>query len=293
MCPYIHLFGLNIPSYGLCMAVAMLLACTIAALRVKKRGLSFNDLLIIAACAIGLGIVGAKVLYIVVTYDFSYIIESILTANFDFITYSGLVFYGGLIGGVLGAMLGAKIAKSKLADYSDAVVPVLPLAHAIGRIGCFLSGCCYGMEYSGWPAMCFPNSVAGLSPDVSVLPTQLFEAALNILVFAALMLYTRKKRKGFTALYVYLTIYGVERFVLEFFRGDEIRGIFGAFSTSQWISIILIVIAVGCMILERYKKPSAEECDAELCASFSQDVNDDETVSKDQDRTSSSEANKE
>ncbi len=271
MLPYLDLFGAKIPMYGLCMAVAMLLAVGLSCLRAKKRGADVDRLLTIALAAIVCGIIGAKLLYFIVTYSWDEFINGVRASGFSFIMNGGLVFYGGLIGGVIGAFLGAKIVRVKLSDYSDAVVPTLPLAHAIGRLGCFCSGCCYGRVTDSWIGMCFPNSITGLAPDVRVIPTQLIESGLNLILFIALMLFTRKKRYGFTALFVYIIAYGVERFLLEFLRGDEIRGIFGWFSTSQWISIGLVILgAVGLVVTVRAGKrakaaaPSpAPEADAE------------------------------
>lgn len=255
MLPYLDLFGAKVPMYGLCMAVAMLLAVGLSCLRAKKRGADVDRLLTIALAAIVCGIIGAKLLYFIVTYSWDEIVSGLRANGFSFIINGGLVFYGGLIGGVLGAFLGAKLVRVKLSNYSDAVVPTLPLAHAIGRLGCFCSGCCYGRATDSWIGMCFPNSITGLAPDVRVIPTQLIESGLNLILFVALVLFTLKRRRGFTTLFVYLIAYGVERFLLEFLRGDEIRGIFGLFSTSQWISIGLMLLgAAGLIITHAAKK---------------------------------------
>lgn len=255
MLPYLDLFGAKVPMYGLCMAVAMLLAVGLSCLRAKKRGADVDRLLTIALAAIVCGIIGAKLLYFIVTYSWDEFVNGLRANGFSFIINGGLVFYGGLIGGVLGAFLGAKLVRVKLSNYSDAVVPTLPLAHAIGRLGCFCSGCCYGKVTDSWIGMCFPNSITGLAPDVRVIPTQLIESGLNLILFVALVLFTLKKRRGFTTLFVYLIAYGVERFLLEFLRGDEIRGIFGLFSTSQWISIGLMLLgAAGLIITHAAKK---------------------------------------
>lgn len=249
MLPFINLFGVQVPMYGVCMSIAMLLAISLSCLRAKKRGLDVDRLLTIVLAAIVCGIVGAKLLYFIVTYSWDEFIASIKANGIGYLLQGGLVFYGGLIGGVLGAFLGARFTHTKISEYSDSIVPTLPLAHAIGRIGCFFSGCCYGRPTDSWIGVCFPHSVTGLSPDVAVIPTQLIESGLNLLLFIALLIYTRKERKGFTTLYVYLIAYGVERFLLEFLRGDEIRGIFGSLSTSQWISLLLIIVSAIMLVI--------------------------------------------
>lgn len=253
MLPFLKIFGVEIPMYGLCMSAAIGIALLLSCLRARKRGLDWDGIISIALVAIICGIVGAKLLYILVTYSPSEIIAKLKAEGFSFIANSGLVFYGALICGVAGAFLGAAIFKKRLVRYCDSIVPTLPLAHAIGRLGCFFSGCCYGKVTESWIGMCFPNSVSGLSPEVRVIPTQLIESGANVLVFLFLLWFTRKHRKGYTTLFVYLMIYAVERFLIEFLRGDEIRGIFGGLSTSQWISIALFAVgAVGLIWTAEY-----------------------------------------
>ena len=249
MLPYINIFNIQIPMYGLLMALAMLLSIGISWFRAKKRGRDADKLLSIAIAAIVLGIFGAKLLYFIVTYSWEQFVNTLNSNGIMWLLQGGLVFYGGLIGGVLGAFLGAKFVKVRLSDYSDPVVPTLPLAHAIGRMGCFCAGCCYGRVTDSWLGIQFPTAATGLPEGVAVIPTQLIEAGANLLVFAFLMWFARKERRGFTTLFVYLIIYGVERFLIEYLRGDEIRGIFGVFSTSQWISIALVVFGVVCLVL--------------------------------------------
>ena len=127
-------------------------------------------------------------------------------------------------------------------------------------MGCFCAGCCYGRETDSFIGVCFPDSVSGLAPDVRVIPTQLIESCANVLVFAALLLITRKKRKGYTSLFIYMMIYAVVRFLIEFLRGDEIRGAYWLFSTSQWISIGLFLLSLtGLAATKRWyeKRPLA------------------------------------
>lgn len=231
------------------MAAAMILAVAISCLRAKKRGIDPDRVLTLAIFAIVAGIIGAKLLFFIVTYSPREMVEMIRTKGISALLESGLVFYGGLIGGVLGALLGAGFAKTPLRRFSDPVVPVLPLAHAIGRMGCFFAGCCYGRVTESWIGICFPTEATGLAEGVKVIPTQLIEAGANILVFIFLLWFTRKHRRGFLTLFVYIVIYGVERFLIEFLRGDEIRGFLGFLSTSQWISVALIAAGVVGMIL--------------------------------------------
>ncbi|MCR5809598.1 MAG: prolipoprotein diacylglyceryl transferase [Clostridiales bacterium] len=249
MLPYLHIGKLQIPMYGLCMATAMLVAVFLSYFRTRRRGEDSDKLLTIALFAIVFGIIGAKLLYFFVTYTWQEFVDLVKANGILYLMEGGLVFYGGLIGGLIGAYVGSLIVREKLHVYSDPVVPTLPLAHAIGRMGCFCSGCCYGRATDSWIGMTFPNSITGLAPNVRVIPTQLIEAGINILIFVFLLIFTAKRRKGYTTLFVYVMLYGVMRFLLEFLRGDDIRGFLLGLSTSQWISIGLIVLGAVGLIL--------------------------------------------
>ena len=245
MYPYLDVFGRNIPSYGFCMAIGILISCFIGFIRAYKYKLDINSLIVIVACAIGLGLFEAKVLYLFVSCDMDDVLNRLLHGNITDLTSSGQVFYGGLIGGIIGALLGAHISGTTrdLARYCEAIVPAIPLGHAFGRLGCYLGGCCYGAPYTGFGAVTFPM-VGVFEP---VFPVQLLEATMNIVIFILLVLPWQKKRQDFVSLYLYLILYSVVRFILEFFRGDEIRGITQGLSTSQWISIGLFIC--GFMLL--------------------------------------------
>lgn len=249
--PFFTVLGKVIPTYGLCMAVGILLAACIVYYRAKKVGLDINSMIIIAACAVGGALVGAKLLYIAVSYDPKEILEDITQGRFVILAGSGLVFYGGLIGGAVTALLGLIISgELKSADkVCSAVVPAIPVGHAVGRIGCFLAGCCYGAEYDGIFAVTFPK--AGVF--VPVFPVQLLEAALNMVLFLVLLYFGRREKIKYELLYLYMILYSLERFLLEFLRGDRIRGFLQGFSTSQWISMGLLAVG-SCVLLINFAR---------------------------------------
>ena len=242
MHPYIYIYGRQIGTYGVCMAAAVLLVASLAIKRGKKNGVVPEDIYIVGAAAMGFALICGSLLYIFVTYPAETIWKLIAAGKIDAILGGGIVFYGGLIGGVLGAILGTKIAKCKLSDLEASVVPFIPLGHAIGRIGCLMAGCCYGMEYEGLCAVYYANSVAGLPPDQGCFPTQLLEALINCGICAYLMYFTKQKKKTYDLIFRYLGIYAVVRFLLEFTRGDSIRGIYFGLSSSQWISLGLLAV---------------------------------------------------
>jgi len=145
----------------------------------------------------------------------------------------GFVFYGGLIFCLLFTYLFLKFTKVPFTSLIH-FVPAVAYAHGIGRIGCFLAGCCYGLETN--------HFLAVRLHDHLVLPTQLFESALCLFIGKYLE-HLIKVKKNFLVLPTYLLIYGMGRFFLEFLRGDSVRGSFGGLASSQWVSIFMIVLA--------------------------------------------------
>ena len=244
MYPYLLVFGKQISTYSLCMILGVLLASTFSIFHGKRRGLIAEDFLIVAACALGLGLIGGGVLFVVVTYTPQQIFAYTCAGDFRFLG-SGIVFYGGLIGGILGALLGIRIAGCRFAAAERAIVPFIPLGHAVGRIGCVMAGCCHGCMYDGPFALYYPNSVLGLSPTEGYFPVQIVEALINIGICVILLRMENKMRREFDLLLLYLGLYSVCRFFLEMFRGDEIRGGWHMLSTSQIISIMLLCISVA------------------------------------------------
>lgn len=255
MLPYLNLFGLKIPSYGLMMALAFIAAIVLCYYRAKKAGLDVDKILNLAIIAIITGMVGAYLLYIFVTYSFSEIIGSIKDGSFYVFKSGGLVFYGGFILAAVCCIGYVLIKKLSLAEYATAIIPSIPLAHAIGRVGCFMAGCCYGRVCDTVVSVIYTNPIGGAPVGVPVFPVQLLEAVLNLIIFAILLVYTRKKAKSFSSVFLYLLCYSIVRFTVEYFRADEIRGIFLGLSTSQWISIALLLIGiVGFILTLRYDK---------------------------------------
>ena len=244
MYPFIDIFGRRIGTYGLCMAIAVLLVAAIAIMRGKKQGVVAEDILIVGACAVVSALVCGSLLYVFITFSLDQIWQMITAGRIEELLGSGIVFYGGLIGGIFGALLGMKIAKCGVSDLERAVVPFIPLGHAIGRVGCVFAGCCYGMEYDGFCALYYPHSLAGVSPEQGYFPTQLLEALLNCIICVCLVLLARRRRKSYDILFAYLGMYSLARFLLEFTRGDSIRGIYFGISSSQWISLGLAAAVV-------------------------------------------------
>jgi len=191
--------------------------------------------------------IGAKILYLVTN------IPEIITAfkgsdnTFGVIlsvVTGGFVYYGGLVGAIIGVYLMCKYFKCDSTEYVPILTPCIPLIHGFGRIGCHVVGCCHGVATSSkFFSVTYANSKYAPC-GVGLVPVQITEAVIEfILFFVTLILSTKEKYKGFV-LPFYLITYAIARFILEFFRGDSVRGMFLMFSTSQWISLIILVVTI-------------------------------------------------
>jgi len=249
MFPDFTLFGRIYPTYGTVGLAALIIGAAVAALRVKKYGFKDTDV-ILGAVFGGVGLVlGGVILYAMVQAPL--LMRHWQTFPGDFwhmltFLFGGMVFYGGLFGAVFGLWAYSRIFKKDFGNLLRVAVPVFPLIHGIMRIGCFAAGCCRGMEHATL-GIAFARSV--VAPNgVPFLPVQLYEAAMNFIIFAAVWLYTKKERKPLHVLCLYALPYAIGRFALEFLRGDAARGTVFAMSTSQFISIIIILSCTTALI---------------------------------------------
>ncbi len=242
MYPYIHIFGRQIGSYGLCMAIAMLLVGFLSVRRGKQYRIVLEDIAIVGATAIGFALVSGGLLYCFVTYPLEVIWTQLKAFNLGFFFGGGIVFFGALLGAIPGAILGIRWAKCKTFDLERTVVPWIPLGHGIGRIGCLLAGCCYGMPYDGPLAVSYPNAVTDVPKEMTFFPVQPLETLINVVICVILLSRAKKVQRAFDLLFDYLGLYAISRFCLEYLRGDDVRGIYWIFSVSQWISIGLLAL---------------------------------------------------
>ena len=239
---YFHIFGKDIPAYGLMIVLGTLLANAIAAIIIKKEKREFDDVLLIEAYCILFGFLGAKLLYLLVTIkeiDWSRFFEPDYFAS---IMQGGFVFYGGLIGGLGGAVLASKIHKLDLAYYIKKCIFLIPFIHSFGRIGCFCAGCCYGIPYHGSCAVVFPEGSYAI-PGVELFPVQLVESGCLMFIALFLFILVCLKKERFNV-ELYLILYAIVRFILEDYRYDEARGMYFGLSTSQWISVLMLIAAI-------------------------------------------------
>lgn len=237
--------------YGLMIGIGILSAYLSAEYRAKKLGLNENFIFPILIYGAGFGLLGAKVLYYLTIWKDIVKDPSLLLNIAD-----GFVVYGGIIGGIAAGYFFCRLKKISFYRYLDLVVPSIALAQGFGRIGCLLAGCCYGTETSGPFSITFKNS--SFAPNgVPLFPSQIVSSALDFIHFFLLCAIAKKTRKPGAVSACYLIFYSLGRFIIEFFRGDLIRGAVGCLSTSQFISVF--VALAGIVLLIRSMKNPLHE----------------------------------
>jgi phosphatidylglycerol:prolipoprotein diacylglycerol transferase len=246
MHPIIFSIGkLTIFSYGLFVALAFFTAITYLSNQIKKskeKILSQDELYSLFIYIIVSGIIGARLLFVFSNRQDFFLDPASVFKLWE----GGLTYYGGFIsaaGFVLAYVKKKKISILKLGDF---LAPALALGHAIGRIGCFFAGCCYGKETNAAWSVVFRDKNSSAVLGVRLHPTQFYEAFGNFLIFFFLYFYSKKEHKKGGIVSFYFISYAVLRFVVEFFRGDPDRGgqYFGL-SVSQILSLILFIIGVS------------------------------------------------
>ncbi len=256
MLPFLNIFGMELPMYGLMMVTGGFFAVLFACLRARRRKLDSMDVLLTAIFCFVFGLLGAKTLFIITEipayishiaahgFNLNWLMNEIITA--------GIVFYGGLIGGVFGGWIYTRLFRLDFWKYADLMIPFLPLAHGFGRVGCFCAGCCYGRaaresdpEWLRSLAVVYTDAIGAPNDGIARYPVQLFEACFLVLVlFPVLVAFSRRERRPGMVVGLYFIVYGVFRFLNEYLRADSIRGIFGGVSTSQWISLTLVPLGI-------------------------------------------------
>lgn len=253
---YNDLFSIGpvtIHGYGLMIAIGFMTALMVGMKRAKNKGLNSDYVFDLGILCLVSGFLSAKVLYCIVE------IKTMLEDPKQIISSNGFVVYGGIIGGIAAAFIFCRIKKISFWHYFDLVLPSVAIAQGIGRIGCFLAGCCYGRETDSWIGIAFKNST--MAPNgVKLIPTQLISCAGCLLLAAMLIWYARKGRKPGRVGALYLIFYSIGRFLIEFLRNDY-RGSIGFLSTSQFISIFILIIGVVLFFIKT--EPNKKEIDSE------------------------------
>ena len=211
MYPFIHIFGFEIESYLVLYVIAFIVATFLLRHELKRNDYPPYLYIVLLITAVITGMIGSKIYYLFEVWD-----SFIMSPAETFFNLAGSGWYGGFIlaGVSIAALL--KIKKFPVLKTLDVIIPVLPLTQAIGRIGCFLAGCCHGSPADVPWAMSFPRGL--YPPDVKVHPTQLYEILIYLCVFVLLWTLRKKEIKYGIKAGLYLILAGLGRFIVEFYR---------------------------------------------------------------------------
>ena len=234
-------------SYGFMLALSFLIGILFAAKRAEKRGVGKEVIYDLSIILIILAVLGSRILYILTHRDHYHSLLDIIA-----LWQGGATYYGGLVLAIVGAVAYLRVKRLSFFLIADICSPSIALGIVFTRIGCFLSGCCFGAPTESVFGTVFPpSSPAGYTfAHTAIHPTQLYSSFYGIVIFIALLLIEKKKSfNGFT--FVFLCIgYGVARFIVDFFRYYEESAMMeGTLSTSQIISLGLIVAGVVMLIV--------------------------------------------
>lgn len=255
MLPYVSIFNIEVPTYGLMAGVGIFFCFLFMFLITRiRKDIRLDDVAYVFVFARAGLLVGAKIMgYLVELPNF---VSASIEGGFKlhnvivFFSTGTFVFYGGLLGSIAGCACGCKFFELDIGKHMNVCTPLIPLFHMFGRIGCFLTGCCYGIESQRF-GIDYDNAVGGAPNGVPLLPVQLYEAGFELLLFVLTLILVISKKTN-NSLLVYLLCYAPFRFTIEFLRGDEIRGRFLNLSTAQWVSIGIVVVCVTVLLRKKY-----------------------------------------
>ena len=246
MFPFVSFLGHEVSSYVFLGLIGFFASILVAGFRCPRYGLSRQEPVYIGLFA-GIGmLLGGVLLFSVTQLQTMWLLRGFFLQfpmQFLSVLFGGMVFYGGLVGALVGVYVYSRFYKASFDIAMRLAVPVFPLAHFFMRLGCFAVGCCYGIPHP--MGIAFTQSL-GAPNNTPLIPVQLFEAFANLIIFAALWIYTKKERHWLPVAALYAFLYATVRFFFEFLRGDMVRGTIFGFPTSQVISAVVIL---SCLIM--------------------------------------------
>lgn len=239
MYPVLFKIGpVTVYTYGVMIALGIMAGLYFALRQAKKEGIGPNEVIDLFIWIVISGFVGARIGYVFTEWE--YFLTNPLRI---FFANEGFVFYGGFIVACFVAYWYIKRQNIKLWKMADILAPSIAIAHSIGRLGCFFYGCCYGKPTNSWIGILFPPESPAGQLGLPVIPTQIISSVTLFFIFCILIMIRRYKKFDGQVFWLYVFLYAIARFVIEFFRGDP-RGHIWIFSTSQFIGIFAAVIAV-------------------------------------------------
>jgi phosphatidylglycerol:prolipoprotein diacylglycerol transferase len=235
----------KIHTYGVFIALGFLTGIILALREARRVGEEPENILDLAFYSIIAAIVGSRLLYIVINYR--YYIENPL--EMIKIWNGGLVYYGGFLFALIVGIWYIRKNRLPLWKTVDIMAPSIAIGEAIGRLGCFSAGCCYGKETTLPWAVTFSDPECLARIGIPIHPTQLYSSVNALFIFLILTVVKRFKKFDGLLIWLYVLLYSITRSIIEIFRGDDRGFIFGGtLSVSQFIGIILVITSVFMLI---------------------------------------------
>jgi len=241
---------ITIYTYGVMVALGIFFGSLILVKLAEKEGIKKEDITDTAFWSVVAGLIGARLFFFIYNPEYATPLYRVL-----FIWEGGLVWYGGVIFGGLTALYFIRKRQIPLWKFADIVSIALSVGLGFGRIGCTMAGCCYGKVCHAPFALVFTNPHSAAPLGVPLYPTQPISSAANFLIAGILYLIHRRKKFPGEVFGFYLILYGVFRFLIEFWRATP-KEIIGTFSNNQIISIIMVLVGL-CILL--YRRKATEE----------------------------------
>jgi phosphatidylglycerol:prolipoprotein diacylglycerol transferase len=252
-----------IHTFGPLMALGFLAGWLLMRRLTRGTARTADDLSTLLAWLMFGGLAGGRMAYVIEHWQAEFAAHPAAIIRVD---QGGLMFYGGLAGGLIALLLFAWRRREPLLEWCDLTAVALPLGHALGRLGCFMNGCCHGRPWKGALAVRFPAQApawqeqvlagqlsATATRSLPVLPIQLIEAAANLLLCALLYRLARRRPRAGRVTACYLLGYAGIRFATEFGRGDARLNV-GALSIGQLVSLALLAAGVALLVARRGKR---------------------------------------
>lgn len=249
MFPVLFKIGaITIHTYGVAMALAFLASIFLIRHEAKRKKLNPDIAYDIVLFAMIGGIIGARLVYVI---DHWHDFAANPVKVFE-VWQGGLIFYGGLIGGALAVLALIKFKKMPIGKIADIVAPSLAVGSAIGRLGCFSNGCCYGKETSLPWGVTFNSELSSARPlNVPLHPTQVYEFTYNLVILGVLWWARPRLKSDGLLFWLYITLYGLFRFIVEFFRANP--DAYLGMSASQIFSLVMLLAGITAMFVYYFR----------------------------------------
>ncbi|MCD5390379.1 prolipoprotein diacylglyceryl transferase [candidate division NPL-UPA2 bacterium] len=242
---------ISIHSYGVMLALAFFSGVLLVRRQARREGIDVENILDLSFVILISAIVGSRALFVLLNIK-DYLAHP---GQIFMLQQGGLAFHGGLFLALASGIWFLRRKRMKVGTTADLVIPYVALGQAVGRIGCFLNGCCYGLPTNLPWAITFPPKSPAHSHflDASLHPTQVYQLLANLFIFVVLIKLRRRSRYQGQVFLRYLLLYGVFRFLIEFLRGDNPPILF-QLTISQVISLAIFLLATASMVILHTRK---------------------------------------